>query len=51
MLQQTIGTSQNEENRLDEAGIPPIQLHHIGGNVVTDPKRTLNFYLFLFSCL
>ena len=30
MSKQIMGTSQNEEDRLDEAGIPPIQLHHIG---------------------
>jgi len=30
MSKQIMGASQNEEDCLDEAGIPPIQLHHIG---------------------
>src|SRR5260370_21254274 len=30
MSRQMMGTPQNGEDRLDEAGIPPMQLHHIG---------------------
>ncbi len=29
MSRQMVGTPQNEEDHLDEAGIPPMQLHHI----------------------
>ncbi len=29
MSRQMMGTPQNGEDRLDEAGIPPMQLHHI----------------------
>jgi hypothetical protein len=47
MLQQRIGTSQNEENRLDEAGIPPIQLHHIGLKTARFEEMRAFYHTFL----
>lgn len=47
MLQQKIGNSQNEENRLDEAGIPPIQLHHIGLKTARFEKMRAFYHTFL----
>jgi len=47
MSKQLMGTSQHEENRLDEAGIPPIQLHHIGLKTARFEEMRAFYHTFL----
>ena len=47
MSNQLMGTSQHEENRLDEAGIPPVQLHHIGLKTARFEEMRAFYHTFL----